>query len=172
MGQAFYPALLWPGPNQLPLVRDRVSDYQGVGGIGLVVFRQGVGGIGLVVLAANQGVGGIGLVVFASVEWVVKAFKPIALVSTNSTSKATVNHLFIDPPKGNYGVESIGGTLPSRGKFMGVCPNGTHPSLRLALPDLSNCLGQLSRGECSGQCYEGTTILDRINLALPHLHAF
>ncbi|MGH9708709.1 MAG: hypothetical protein ACRD5R_18325, partial [Candidatus Acidiferrales bacterium] len=74
-----------------------VSDYQGVGGIGLVVFRQGVGGIGLVVLAANQGVGGIGLVVFASAEWVVKAFKPIALVSTNSTSKAITSHRFIDP---------------------------------------------------------------------------
>jgi hypothetical protein len=66
--------------------------FQGVGGIGAVVFAQGVGGIGAVVFA--QGVGGIGAVVFASVEWVVKAFRPTALVRTNNTNTTTTIHLF------------------------------------------------------------------------------
>lgn len=71
--------------------------YQGDGGIGLVVLSHTDGGLGPVILAANQGDGGIGLVVFASVEWVVNAFKPIALVKTNKTRSTTSIHLFIDP---------------------------------------------------------------------------
>jgi len=73
--------------------------YQGVGGIGLLVFAHGVGGIGLLVFANNQGVGGIGLLVLANVEWVAKAFRPTALASTSNTKTATINHLFIDPPR-------------------------------------------------------------------------
>jgi hypothetical protein len=68
----------------------------GVGGIGAVVLAHGVGGMGAVVLA--QGVGGIGAVVFAITPgWVVKAFKPIALVSTNKAKTTTTNDLDIDP---------------------------------------------------------------------------
>jgi len=78
-----------------------LSCYQGVGGIGLLVFAHGVGGIGLLVFASNQGVGGIGLLVFARVEWVDKAFRPTALVKTSNTKTTTINHLFIDPPEGN-----------------------------------------------------------------------
>jgi hypothetical protein len=65
--------------------------------MGPVVFSHGEGGIGPVVLAANQGDGGIGPVVFASVLWVVKAFRPIALVKTSRTRTATTIHLFMDP---------------------------------------------------------------------------
>ena len=74
----------------------------GVGGIGLPVFAHGVGGIGLPVFASNHGVGGIGLPVLASVEWVDKAFRPTALVRTSKTKTTTINHLFIEPPEGNY----------------------------------------------------------------------
>jgi hypothetical protein len=66
------------------------------------VFAHGVGGIGLLVFASNQGVGGIGLLVLASVEWVANAFRPTALARTSNTKTTTMNHLFIDPPKGNY----------------------------------------------------------------------
>jgi len=52
-------------PNQLPLLRDRPSNYQGDGGIGPLVCAQGEGGIGPLVLAASQGDGGIGPLVFA-----------------------------------------------------------------------------------------------------------
>jgi len=93
------------------------------------VFAHGVGGIGLLVFASNQGVGGIGLLVLASVVWVAKAFRPTALARTSNTRTTTINHLFIDPPKGNYGSESIGGPMPSREFFSGVCLNGTHPRL-------------------------------------------
>lgn len=55
---------------------------------------------------------------------------------------------------------------------MGVCPNGTHPSLRLAWPDLSICLGQISLRGCRGQCYEGTTILNRKIRAAQEFPAF
>ena len=102
---------------------------QGVGGIGLLVFAHGVGGIGLLVLAANQGVGGIGLLVFASVTWVAKALRPTALVKTSNTKTTTISHLFIDPPRETYRGESIGGLMPSREFFQGVCLNGTHPYL-------------------------------------------
>jgi uncharacterized membrane protein YczE len=64
--------------------------------MGAVVLAHGVGGIGAVVLA--QGVGGIGAVVFAITPgWVAKAFKPIALVSTNKAKTTTTNDLDIDP---------------------------------------------------------------------------
>jgi hypothetical protein len=79
------------------------ANYQGVGGIGPPVFDHGVGGIGPPVLAANQGVGGIGPPVLASTVRVVNAFRPTALVRTSSTKATTINHLFIDPPEGNYG---------------------------------------------------------------------
>jgi len=60
------------------------------------VLAHGVGGMGAVVLA--QGVGGIGAVVFAITPgWVTKAFKPIALVSTNKAKTTTTNDLDIDP---------------------------------------------------------------------------
>ena len=68
---------------------------QGVGGIGAVVLAHGVGGMGAVVLA--HGVGGIGAVVFAITPGWVRAFKPIALVSTNKAKTTTTNHLDIDP---------------------------------------------------------------------------
>jgi hypothetical protein len=74
----------------------------GVGGIGLPVFAHGVGGIGLPVFAASHGVGGIGLPVLACVGWVESAFRPIALVRTSNTKTTTINHLFIEPPEGNY----------------------------------------------------------------------
>jgi len=102
---------------------------QGVGGIGLPVFVHGVGGIGLPVFAASQGVGGIGLPVLASEIWVVRALRPTALVKTSNTNTTTINHLFIDPPRESYRGESIGGLMPSRGFFSGVCLNGTHPYL-------------------------------------------
>ena len=72
---------------------------QGVGGIGALVFAHGVGGIGALVLASNHGVGGIGALVFAITPgcWVVKAFRPIALVSTNNAKTTTTNDLDIDP---------------------------------------------------------------------------
>lgn len=70
----------------------------GVGGIGALVFAHGVGGIGALVLASSQGVGGIGALVFAITPgWVAKAFKPIALVSTNKAKTTTTNDLDIDP---------------------------------------------------------------------------
>jgi hypothetical protein len=80
------------------------ANYQGVGGIGppVLAANQGVGGIGPPVLATNQGVGGIGPPVLASAVWVVNAFRPTALVRTSSTKATTINHLFIDPPEGNY----------------------------------------------------------------------
>ena len=59
-------------------------------------MNQGVGGIGAVV-ADSHGVGGIGAVVKTEIEWVVKAFRPIALVSTSRTKTATTNHLDMDP---------------------------------------------------------------------------
>jgi hypothetical protein len=102
---------------------------QGVGGIGLPVFVHGVGGIGLPVFAASQGVGGIGLPVLASEIWVVRALRPTALVKTSNTNTTTINHLFIDPPRETYRGESIGGLMPSREFFQGVCLNGTHPYL-------------------------------------------
>jgi hypothetical protein len=54
---------------------------------------------------------------FATDEWVVKDFRPIALVSTSKTNTATISHLFIDPSLGRkcYGAESISGLMPSRG---------------------------------------------------------
>jgi len=61
------------------------------------VLLQGDGGIGAVVLAESQGDGGIGAVVLAEIEWAVKAFRPIALVSTSRTKTATTNHLDMDP---------------------------------------------------------------------------
>jgi hypothetical protein len=84
---------------------------QGDGGTGPVVFAQGEGGTGPVVLAANHGDGGTGPVVFASVEWVVKALTPIALVRTNKTNTTRINHLLIDPSeyRNNYAGESISG---------------------------------------------------------------
>ena len=92
------------------------ANYQGVGGIGPLVFDHGVGGIGPLVFASSHGVGGIGPLVFASshgvggigplvfanVEWVAKAFRPTALVRTSKTKTTTITHLFIDPPQGNY----------------------------------------------------------------------
>ena len=105
-------------------MRGTSPDYfQGVGGIGLPVFAHGVGGIGLPVFAANHGVGGIGLPVFAS------AFRPTALVRTSKTKTTTINHLFIEPPEGNYSGKSISGGMPSREFLSGVCPNSTHPCL-------------------------------------------
>jgi hypothetical protein len=42
--------------------------------------------------------GGTGPLEIASVAWdIVKAFSPIALVSTSSTNTTTINHLFMDP---------------------------------------------------------------------------
>jgi len=105
------------------------ANYHGVGGIGPPVFAHGVGGIGPPVLATNQGVGGIGPPVLASAVWVVNAFRPTALVRTSSTKATTINHLFIDPPKRNYGSESIGGLMPSKEFLSGMCRNGTHPRL-------------------------------------------
>jgi hypothetical protein len=67
------------------------------------VFAQGVGGIGALVFAKSHGVGGIGALVLASVAWVAKAFRPTALASTSNTRTTTINHLFIDPPEGNFG---------------------------------------------------------------------
>jgi hypothetical protein len=66
------------------------------------VFDHGVGGIGPLVFARSHGVGGIGPLVLASVAWVASAFRPTALVKTSNTKTATINHLFIDPPEGNY----------------------------------------------------------------------
>ena len=61
------------------------------------MFAHGVGGIGPLVLADSQGVGGIGPLVLARVGWDVKAFRPIALVSTNKAKTTTTNPLDIDP---------------------------------------------------------------------------
>jgi hypothetical protein len=91
---------------------------QGVGGIGLPVFVHGVGGIGLPVFAANQGVGGMGLPVFASVPWVVKALRPIALVKTSKTNTTTIDHLFIDPPRETNRGESIVWSYAVKGVFL------------------------------------------------------
>jgi hypothetical protein len=41
--------------------------------------------------------------VLASVEWVASAFRPTALARTSNTKTTTINHLFIDPPEGNFG---------------------------------------------------------------------
>ena len=93
------------------------------------MFDHGVGGIGPLVFARSHGVGGIGPLVLASVVWDANAFRPTALVRTSNTKTTTINHLFIDPPKGNYGSESIGGLMPSREFLSGMCLNGTHPRL-------------------------------------------
>lgn len=71
----------------------------GVGGIGALVFAHGVGGIGALVLADSHGVGGIGALVLAIAPgcWVVRAFKPIALVRTNNAKTTTTNDLDMDP---------------------------------------------------------------------------
>jgi hypothetical protein len=41
--------------------------------------------------------GGSGPLEIPSADWVVKAFRPIALVSTSSTNTTTINHLLMDP---------------------------------------------------------------------------
>lgn len=61
------------------------------------MLNQGDGGIGAVVLADSHGLGGIGAVVLAEIEWAVKAFSPIALVSTSNTKTTRINHLDMDP---------------------------------------------------------------------------
>jgi hypothetical protein len=70
--------------------------YHGVGGTGaLVDIIHGVGGTGADVLADSQGVGGTGALVLATLGWVTRAFRPIALVRTNRTRTVTTIHLFI-----------------------------------------------------------------------------
>jgi hypothetical protein len=101
-GQAFN---LFPEawPNQLPLLRDPVSDYQGDGGIGALLFAQGDGGIGALLLATSQGDGGIGALLFAQGDGgigallLASALRPIALVKTSRTNTTTSDHLDIDP---------------------------------------------------------------------------
>jgi hypothetical protein len=87
----------WLDPFICPTLRATLNYLQGDGGTGAVVFRQGEGGTGAVVLAINQGDGGTGAVVLASVEWVVKAFRPMALVTTSRARTSNISHLFMDP---------------------------------------------------------------------------
>jgi hypothetical protein len=68
---------------------------QGAGGTGADVLAQGAGGTGADVLA--QGAGGTGADVLATNDWVVTAFRPIALTKTNIANTTTTNDLLIDP---------------------------------------------------------------------------
>jgi hypothetical protein len=96
-------------------LRDPVSDYQGDGGIGALLFAQGEGGIGALLLATSQGDGGIGALLFAQGVGGIGALlcaqgdggigallfasvlRPIALVKTSRTNTTTSDHLDIDP---------------------------------------------------------------------------
>jgi hypothetical protein len=85
-------------------LRDPVSDYQGDGGIGALLFAQGDGGIGALLLATSQGEGGIGALLFASqgdggigALLFASALRPIALLKTSRTNTTTSDHLDIDP---------------------------------------------------------------------------